>query len=290
VISTEQFRQQLEYLCSNYEVVPLDQIVACLQAGKDMPRRAVAITFDDAYRDVYLDAYPYLRQHRAPATVFLTTGNVGSPIPFWWDRVHALLQRAHVTTLDAGELGSYRLESSEQRWRAAVRLNARLRRKPTQTVATFMEQLAARCQVQDTLEDGQAQVMSWEEARELAAAGIRPGAHTVSHPNLLTLSPSEARHEMLQSRRDIEENTGQRATALAYPYGAHSPTLHRLAQECGFACAVTVAPARPLRYSDDLYALPRVSAPAELNLLKVLLSGIWGDLQGLFVSSQAYEG
>lgn len=80
----------------------VSQVLRWRQAG-DLPRRTVAITFDDGYRSVYEAALPVLRDHGFTATVFVTAGRCGSDnrwlgqpaqIPTWpmlsWDEVRAL--------------------------------------------------------------------------------------------------------------------------------------------------------------------------------------------------------
>jgi peptidoglycan/xylan/chitin deacetylase (PgdA/CDA1 family) len=50
--------------------------------ARPIPRNVFAITFDDAYENVYLNAFPILRQLELPATIFLATAYLDSPDPF----------------------------------------------------------------------------------------------------------------------------------------------------------------------------------------------------------------
>ena len=52
-----------------------------------MPKRAVAITFDDGYADVFDTAYPVLKTAGVRATVFIPSDVVENKGEFWWDRV-----------------------------------------------------------------------------------------------------------------------------------------------------------------------------------------------------------
>ena len=64
---------------------------AALADGEPLSR-SVVITFDDGYRDNLLVAKPILEEHGLPATVFVTTGYVGSNRDFWWDELESLLR------------------------------------------------------------------------------------------------------------------------------------------------------------------------------------------------------
>ena len=71
-IDVERFREQLEFLKNNdYTVIPLQQLVEFLHAGRKLPGRSVIITIDDGYRSVYENAWPLLREYGYPFTVFL---------------------------------------------------------------------------------------------------------------------------------------------------------------------------------------------------------------------------
>ncbi|WP_297439862.1 polysaccharide deacetylase family protein [Sulfurimonas sp.] len=73
-ISMELFTKQINYLAeNNYNVWPLSKIVNYLMLKKDLPPKTVAITIDDAYKTVYTRAYPLLKKHHYPSTIFVNS-------------------------------------------------------------------------------------------------------------------------------------------------------------------------------------------------------------------------
>lgn len=66
----ERFRRQMEELAEGGRVVDLDEAARALERG-DLPGDAVALTFDDAYRNFYDKALPILRELALPATLFV---------------------------------------------------------------------------------------------------------------------------------------------------------------------------------------------------------------------------
>jgi len=78
------FQQQLEGLIRRgFEVWPLRQVVAHLREGRPIPRKVFVIVFEDPFENVYLNAFPILRQLELPATVFLATAclDTREPLP-----------------------------------------------------------------------------------------------------------------------------------------------------------------------------------------------------------------
>ena len=82
------FEKQMAYLAQEgYTVISLNQISNLLNSGNEnIPSKAVALTFDDGYRNVYLHAYPILKQYGFVATVFPVYNYIGTAKLFEWDK------------------------------------------------------------------------------------------------------------------------------------------------------------------------------------------------------------
>src|SRR5262249_52740497 len=69
-LTPEAFASQCAWL-ERRRVVGLDQAVAAMDASGRLSRGTIALTFDDGLSGVYDHAFPILRSHKLPATVFL---------------------------------------------------------------------------------------------------------------------------------------------------------------------------------------------------------------------------
>jgi peptidoglycan/xylan/chitin deacetylase (PgdA/CDA1 family) len=61
--------------------------------------------------------------------------------------------------------------------------------------------------------------LSWDELRELQAAGWEIGSHTCSHPHLTTLADGDLLYELVTARTVCEHELGEECLSIAYPYG-----------------------------------------------------------------------
>ncbi|NLC59474.1 MAG: polysaccharide deacetylase family protein [Armatimonadetes bacterium] len=77
-LSRRRFAQQMHSLHrEGFTVIPLDQVLDWLEHGCRLPRRPVAITFDDGYAETYRLAVPVLERFGFPATFFLVSDHLG---------------------------------------------------------------------------------------------------------------------------------------------------------------------------------------------------------------------
>lgn len=77
-VTPARFKQHMQYLADNgYTVWPLFKTLLHLSTGKAVPAKTVVLTFDDAYKSIYEEAFPVLKQNGWPFTVFVTTQYMG---------------------------------------------------------------------------------------------------------------------------------------------------------------------------------------------------------------------
>jgi peptidoglycan/xylan/chitin deacetylase (PgdA/CDA1 family) len=75
------------------------------------------------------------------------------------------------------------------------------------------------------------ELLDWSKIAELQRAGIRFGAHTLTHPRLTSIEFEDACREISDSKKRIEDRTGEPVAAFAYPYGAESQRLQSYVRE-----------------------------------------------------------
>jgi peptidoglycan/xylan/chitin deacetylase (PgdA/CDA1 family) len=102
---------------------------------------------------------------------------------------------------------------------------------------------------------------SWQDymtppmAQAIANAGYEIADHTITHPDLTTLSQSAVTNEITASRTYLQNLTGKSITSLAYPYGAVNTTVKNLTKQAGYTSARGVDDGQLNTPSSDKYNL-----------------------------------
>jgi peptidoglycan/xylan/chitin deacetylase (PgdA/CDA1 family) len=228
-VSPQHLERRLDILRKgNYKVLPLGDALKRLYR-KDLPPRSVAITFDDGTYDFYRQAYPRLKQHEFPATVYLTTyySNYQRPIfnlvcPYMMWKVR---DRGTVDLAEFGIARSLVLASAEARRGAANQLAQWAERQnltgeqKDQAAAA----LAHRLQIdyQELCAKRILQLLNRQEVRQLADAGIDFQLHT--HRHRTPLNEELFRREIQENRAWISSAAGTVGTHFCYPSGVYRP-------------------------------------------------------------------
>ena len=89
----------------------------------------------------------------------------------------------------------------------------------------------------DPVDQGHAGIMSWDELRQLVAAGVTIGNHSAAHGHMWQGDDAGNRADLLRAKRRIEEELGVDAALFAYPYGEWNGAVRELVAELGFSAA-----------------------------------------------------
>jgi peptidoglycan/xylan/chitin deacetylase (PgdA/CDA1 family) len=280
-IKPAHFNEQLQVIRDHFCPIRLQDLIQA-QRERNIPRRAVVVTFDDGYADNLYNAKPLLERYDIPATVFLTSGSIGSYREFWWDELDRLLlqpgrlpERLNLRInrsnyrWELGQAASY----SEEEWLSRRRQQA-WEGLPGSRHALYYSlwQLLYPLSTTEQLET-LSQIVNWSgagPAARLTHRALLPdevcmlekegiieiGAHSINHLSLPAHPIAVQRNEIRQSKAYLEEILGRRVTSFSYPYGDFTGDTITLIKEAGIACACSVQ-AASVRQQSDCFQLPR---------------------------------
>jgi peptidoglycan/xylan/chitin deacetylase (PgdA/CDA1 family) len=269
---------------SGLDLISLDEMYRRFTEGLvfEGGRRFVCITIDDGYRDTLDWAYPILKKHQVPFTVYIPTSFPDRLGELWWLVLEAVIARnARIRLLIGDKEQGFNCATVAEKRHLFEELYGWLRSFETEEeLRHVIRDLAGRYQV-DIAAFCEELCMDWDELTMLAADPlVTIGAHTVNHVMLAKVPEKSARSEMQMSRAVIEAALGVRPEHLSYPVGdptSAGPREFRIAAELGFKTGVTTRPGVLFpEHRDHLLALPRVSLNGEhqqLRYVRVLVSG-----------------
>lgn len=93
-----QFRAHLQHLKDEgFNIIDLKRGIKAVLAEEPLPDKAVAITFDDAYRNILTNAAPILDEFGYTATIFVATDLVGTSQYYMsWEELRCLESRGYL--------------------------------------------------------------------------------------------------------------------------------------------------------------------------------------------------
>lgn len=233
------FEHQMRCIREHFHPMSLTDLLAAADR-REIPARAIAVTFDDGYEEVFTYASPIIRRYQIPATVYLATGLIDDGRPMWNDRIGFAIRATSCAEIDPlPGLGPLPLHTPQQRQSALHQTLEALKPRPPVERDALTSEIVRMLKV--ATDDGP-RMLRWEQVAEMRAAGIEFGAHTVHHPILSCLSPEEAWREIADSKRVIEEHLQTPVRHFAYPNGTaqdFDDTTQRLVERAGFSSAVS---------------------------------------------------
>jgi len=260
VHSRSVFRGHMELLARKYYLVSLDQILRLVRGETELPRRAVAVTFDDGYTDNYEIATPILQQTGVPATFYATVGCIERRTLPWPSHLRFFFRKANRPRWTDSSGKIWPLSNHEDRENAFLRSCDEYCHLPGSMHESYIAALSAALEVQMPAGSGRL-MMNYDQMGTLVQQGHIIGSHTMTHPNMAYLNAEDARREFFESKSLLEKALRAPVVHFSYPCPALTPhwseqTLDA-SRQAGYETAVTTDPGL-VRKGDDLLKLKRV--------------------------------
>jgi peptidoglycan/xylan/chitin deacetylase (PgdA/CDA1 family) len=262
ILSQKIFRQQIELLAYRFRPTSLDQVEQFVNGKAEIPDRAVAVTFDDGYTDNYEIAAPVLNELGVPATFYATVDCVDRRTLPWPARLRFCFRNTKKGSWTDSSGTIMPVSSNEERESAFLRSCEECCQLTGAAQEKYVASLANELDIQVPVDSG-ALMMNYEQMQALVRQGHIIGSHTMTHPNMAYVNSDVARHEMIESKRRLEQELATPVLHFAYPCPALSPhwTEQTVAtsSEVGYATAVTTI-GGVARAGDDALRLKRLGS------------------------------
>lgn len=216
--SADAFGEQMRFLKREMDIVSPADLPAILKKKRG---RYAMVTFDDGYRDNYEAAFPILRREGVAATFFVATGYIDSPSLPWWDEIAWMVRTSVGRGFDLPPWLEQPLRFDEPDREQAVRtLLRKYKALPSVDADAYLHAIAAAAGTgRASSEDSKALWMNWDMLREMKAAGMTIGGHTVTHPVLARMTAEGQLSEIQTCARRLYQELGQPMTCFSYPVG-----------------------------------------------------------------------
>jgi peptidoglycan/xylan/chitin deacetylase (PgdA/CDA1 family) len=327
LVHANALRRQLELLKRRYHVITPEEFLRWSELqwseeksgdGKSsqekhpavkqsLPPRSILLTCDDALRNTLTEMVPILRDFGL-SCLFFATGASTDPTPsmLWYEELYLmLLDAAEPIALILPEPGiSINIVSPRPKQRHAFwwSLVENFSQFSAQSRREFLNRIQQQLRLSEDWRSKfvvdahlAARFLTLDKCglRQLAAAGMTIGAHSLSHPILARASDDLAWQEIYESKTNLEKALGQPAWAFGYPFGNAATVARRdlkFAELAGFRCAF-MNTGGGFGATNYRFAIPRVHVTADMNLseFEANISGFYRSLRLRFSTKNNEE-
>jgi len=268
-LDIDKFEAQLQWLSLFADFVSLDEIFKKPnKSGKH--RWRVAITFDDAYQNVFQLGLPLLEMYQIPVTIFVPVYYIenDSSLP-WWDLI-AIISGKYNDIFEisiGGRALTFDLKKDIEKNRFLQELEYMFFHSRSHEVMHLQSVLEAKAKERISLP-----LNGMVNKEELIKAGksdlLTFGSHTARHINMGKATLKEMKAELQESITKLKSWTGKNIAWFAYPFGKSAFRNKESTEQIkcfGFCGALTTDPGY-INQKTDMYQIPRLPVDGQWNM------------------------
>lgn len=230
----EEFEKQISYIKKKYSILPLEEIFKSKSSSK-----VIGITFDDGYQNNLTNAFPVLKLHNIPATVFVTAQALEkNSFPLWYDffdiSVSLIGWDRFKKIIDSNKLGITKFNSFNDYNLA----KGQIKKSNSTFKLKFLDLLFKDNELHTLFLKANTEywtLLNLTELEEISNSRlIEIGSHGLTHSNLEFLNDLELENELSKSKKVLEKAIGTKISSIAFPDGSYNHNVVAKCKELGY--------------------------------------------------------
>ncbi len=243
--SVDELRLGFTALKKRFQIISLDDAVAQLKNGAPLSGNQIVLTFDDSIKSLYQLTLPLLKELNLPATFFVSTNAIDAQQYYWWHRLEYAVEHCKAKNIEviandirSGEIQRFIIPAQAPH-DAIKPLKLALKWTDPDTRKQIIDKIEMDAGVK--LVPGLypcAELMSWDDVRNIHAQGFSIGSHTVNHDNMSLIPEAMAIDEIKNSKTIIEQQLQAPCQHFCYPFGIAERDHSAVLAEAGYQSAI----------------------------------------------------
>lgn len=272
------FRQQIEFMKNNFNIVTMEQVMDAVEGKADLPEKAMLLTFDDGYIDNYTVAFPILDEFGVQGSFFIPGKTFTTHQLLDVNKIHYMLASANIYDLVEDvkkEMDYYRgrefdYASTDELFNEHA-VETRFDVKETVFVKRMLQTVLPE-QLRNTISSNlfkkyvgvtEEQLayelyMTEEQLRTMKRHGMFIGLHGYDHYWLGNLSPEQMRKDIAMALETMDEFIDRKRWVMNYPYGNYNQDVLDYIKSQGACVGLTTQVRVANIKKDNALELPRL--------------------------------
>lgn len=230
-VSKDYFEKFIAHISINYNIVSLDDFY---QKKFKPDTLNIALTFDDGYLNNYTHAIPILKKYNIPASFYITTIHEKNTF-LWCDFLDLVFFHTKKTTIEF-EGNTYIKNNKNGFINEGVSLKNICKTLPYHRISPlytiFKEEWEG---IQTKALDDYWKLMTVNQIKEIDNDPLFTiGCHSLTHANLAEIIPDEAKEEILNSKKILENICDRTIDEFAFPFGTYTDRSVEYCKSLGF--------------------------------------------------------
>lgn len=273
------FRQQIEFMKNNFNVVTMEQVIDAVEGKSELPENALLLTFDDGYIDNYTFVLPVLEEYGVQGSFFIPGKTFATHQLLDVNKIHYILASTDIYELVEDvkkQMDHYRGREYDfaptdelfNEYAVASRFDVKetiFVKRMLQTVlpeklrniisSNLFEKYVGVTEEQLAYE----LYMTEEQIRMMKRHGMFIGIHGYDHYWLGNLSPEQMRKDISMALDTLDEFIDRKHWVMNYPYGNYNSDVLEYVKSQGGGVGLTIEVRVAEIGKDNALELPRLN-------------------------------